>query len=235
MTKRVLCLVADGVEELELVAPVDVLRRAGAEVVLAAVGESTHVTGRNHLVLHADQTLGDVKAEDFDLLFLPGGAAVAKLRAELAAQTLDMETEIGLKDLKLAHFKDKLVNQRHDVTMMLSYMSKDSAANTQTTRRHWARHVQELKDEIAKCEDQLQVEQVSHAAQVKFLEAKIKKCTERKLLTEQINNGQTSNTLKAQGVKDPKEQEQLIELMEEGRKELLHKLLELQVKLGCRF
>ncbi len=162
-------------------------------------------------------------------------ASVAKLRAELAAQTLDMETEIGLKDLKLAHFKDKLVNQRHDVTMMLSYMSKDSAANTQTTRRHWARHVQELKDEIAKCEDQLQVEQVSHAAQVKFLEAKIKKCTERKLLTEQINNGQTSNTLKAQGVKDPKEQEQLIELMEEGRKELLHKLLELQVKLGCRF
>ena len=31
MKKRVLCLVADGVEELELVAPVDVLRRAGAE------------------------------------------------------------------------------------------------------------------------------------------------------------------------------------------------------------
>ncbi len=82
MTKRVLCLVADGVEELELVAPVDVLRRAGAEVVLAAVGESAHVTGRNHLVLHADQTLGDAKAEAFDLLLLPGGAAVAKLRAD---------------------------------------------------------------------------------------------------------------------------------------------------------
>ncbi|MFM8809797.1 MAG: DJ-1/PfpI family protein, partial [Chthoniobacterales bacterium] len=35
MSKRVLCLVADGVEELELIAPVDVLRRAGAEVVMA--------------------------------------------------------------------------------------------------------------------------------------------------------------------------------------------------------
>jgi hypothetical protein len=165
-------------------------------------------------------------------------ASVAKLRAELAAETLDMETEIGLKDLKLADFKDKLMNQRHDVTMMLTYMSKDFSGNKQTTRRHWARQVQELKDEIAKCEDQLHVEQVSHAAQVKFLEAKIQKCTERKLLTEQINNGQTSSqtssTLKAHGVKDPKEQEQLIELMEEGRKELLHKLLDLQVKFGWR-
>lgn len=165
-------------------------------------------------------------------------ASVAKLRAELAAETLDMETEIGLKDLKLADFKDKLMNQRHDVTMMLTYMSKDFSGNKQTTRRHWARQVQELKDEIAKCEDQLHVEQVSHAAQVKFLEAKIQKCTERKLLTEQMNNGQTSSqtssTLKAHGVKDPKEQEQLIELMEEGRKELLHKLLDLQVKFGWR-
>ncbi|MEX1044750.1 MAG: DJ-1 family glyoxalase III [Chthoniobacterales bacterium] len=82
MTKRVLCLVADGVEELELIAPVDVLRRAGAEVVLAAVGEGIHVTGRNDLVLHADQTLDAVQAEDFDLLFIPGGAAVAGLRAD---------------------------------------------------------------------------------------------------------------------------------------------------------
>jgi dynein light intermediate chain len=105
-------------------------------------------------------------------------------------------------------------------------------------KKELERQVQELKDEIAKCEDQLHVEQVSHAAQVKFLEAKIQKCTERKLLTEQMNNGptssQTSSTLKAHGVKDPKEQEQLIELMEEGRKELLHKLLDLQVKFGWR-
>ena len=164
-------------------------------------------------------------------------ASVAKLRAELAAETLDMETEIGLKDLKLVDFKDKLVNQRHDVTMMLTYMSKDASANKQTTRRHWARQIQELKDEIAKCEDQLHVEQVSHAAQVKFLEAKIQKSTERKLLTEQMKTGQTgqtSCTLKPLGIKDPKEQELLIELIEEGRKELLHKLLDLQVKFACR-
>jgi protein deglycase len=82
MKKRVLCLVAEGVEELELVAPVDVLRRAGAEVVLAVVGEGIQVTGRNGLVLHGDRTLGEVEVGEFDLLFVPGGAAVAVLRKD---------------------------------------------------------------------------------------------------------------------------------------------------------
>jgi len=88
MTKRVLCLVADGVEELELIAPVDVLRRAGAEVITAAVGEGIHVTGRNGIVLHADAMLSDVAPETFDLLLIPGGAAVAKLRADGRAAEL---------------------------------------------------------------------------------------------------------------------------------------------------
>jgi 4-methyl-5(b-hydroxyethyl)-thiazole monophosphate biosynthesis len=82
MSARVLCLVTDGVEELELVAPVDVLRRAGADVVLAAVGGGLKVTGRNGIILQADRILGGRPAEDFDLLVIPGGAAVAKLRAD---------------------------------------------------------------------------------------------------------------------------------------------------------
>jgi 4-methyl-5(b-hydroxyethyl)-thiazole monophosphate biosynthesis len=88
MTKRVLCLVADGVEELELVAPVDVLRRAGADVMLAAVGEDVRVTGRNNIRLHADRPLGEVSEETFDLLLIPGGAAVAKLREDGRAAVL---------------------------------------------------------------------------------------------------------------------------------------------------
>ena len=88
MTKRVLCLVADGVEELELIAPVDVLRRAGAEVVMAAIGEGIHLTGRNGIVLHADALLSGLDPSTFDLLLLPGGAAVAKLRADGRAAEL---------------------------------------------------------------------------------------------------------------------------------------------------
>jgi 4-methyl-5(b-hydroxyethyl)-thiazole monophosphate biosynthesis len=82
MKKRVLCLLADGVEELELVAPVDVLRRAGAEVVLAVLGDGLEVAGRNGLVLRGDALLADVPTEGFDLLLIPGGAAVAVLRQD---------------------------------------------------------------------------------------------------------------------------------------------------------
>lgn len=88
MSKRVLCLLADGVEELELVAPLDVLRRAGAEVVLAVVGEGIHVTGRNGLVMHGEAGLADVAPAEFDLLLIPGGPAVGALRQDGRAADL---------------------------------------------------------------------------------------------------------------------------------------------------
>ncbi len=82
MKTRVLCLVAEGFEELELVGPVDLLRRAGAEVVLASVEEGLPVGGRNGLVMKVDVLLDALDATGFDLLFLPGGPAVARLRAD---------------------------------------------------------------------------------------------------------------------------------------------------------
>lgn len=88
MSKRALCLVAEGFEELELVAPVDVLRRAGVEVVLAVVGSSRDVRGRNGIVLRADADLDDAARGDFDLLLIPGGPAVAALRADGRPATL---------------------------------------------------------------------------------------------------------------------------------------------------
>lgn len=88
MKKRVLCLLADGVEELELVAPVDVLRRAGAEVVLASIGADKCVTGRNGIALCADASLADIDTSGFDLLLVPGGAAVALLRQDKRAAEL---------------------------------------------------------------------------------------------------------------------------------------------------
>ena len=43
--KRVLVPIADGTEEIEVVTVVDVLRRAGAEVVLASVEEEDRAPG----------------------------------------------------------------------------------------------------------------------------------------------------------------------------------------------
>lgn len=88
MPKRVLCLLADGFEEMEVVTPVDLLRRAGAEVVMAALGEGIHVTGRSGIVMHADALLTGVEAGGFDLLMIPGGPAVKGLRTDGRAAAL---------------------------------------------------------------------------------------------------------------------------------------------------
>ena len=71
--KRVLCLLENGFEEIETVTPVDVLRRAGAEVVLAGVSRMT-VVGKSGIRIEADALLENVRGGDFDVLFLPGGA-----------------------------------------------------------------------------------------------------------------------------------------------------------------
>jgi 4-methyl-5(b-hydroxyethyl)-thiazole monophosphate biosynthesis len=85
---RVLCLITDGVEELELTAPVDLLRRAGVEVVIASLGPDRLVTGKQGIVLQADALLADVEHGVFDLLFLPGGPHVLKLREDGRASKL---------------------------------------------------------------------------------------------------------------------------------------------------
>ncbi|MEO5714271.1 MAG: DJ-1 family glyoxalase III [Luteolibacter sp.] len=81
MKKRVLCLLVDGFEEIETVTPVDLLRRAGVEVVMASLGQGT-VTGRCGIRIEPDTSLDTVAFADFDLLLIPGGPGVAALRAD---------------------------------------------------------------------------------------------------------------------------------------------------------
>jgi 4-methyl-5(b-hydroxyethyl)-thiazole monophosphate biosynthesis len=84
----VLAILAEGFEEIEATAPIDLLRRAGIDVTVAALGEGIHVTGRNGLTLHADTTLTAMEARGFDGLFLPGGPGVAHLRADPRVRAL---------------------------------------------------------------------------------------------------------------------------------------------------
>lgn len=77
--KRVLCILENGFEEIEAIAPVDLLRRAGIEVVMAGVSGS-EVTGKCGIRVTSDTLLKDVSGDDFDALFLPGGPAVMELR-----------------------------------------------------------------------------------------------------------------------------------------------------------
>jgi 4-methyl-5(b-hydroxyethyl)-thiazole monophosphate biosynthesis len=90
MSKRVLCLLVDGFEEIETIAPVDLLRRAGVEVVLASLGEIT-VTGRCGIRVEADVALDGLNSQNFDLLLLPGGPGVAEMRRDGRAAALARE------------------------------------------------------------------------------------------------------------------------------------------------
>ncbi len=78
----VLVILADGFEELETIAPVDLLRRGGVDVTVASLNENRHATGRSDVTVHADTALSSVQGKMFDLVFLPGGAGVKHLRAD---------------------------------------------------------------------------------------------------------------------------------------------------------
>ncbi len=78
----VLFIFAEGLEELEAVAPLDILRRAGAECTVASLEAEPNVTGRNGIHLRADVSLDAVKDHSFDLVVIPGGPGVAALRKD---------------------------------------------------------------------------------------------------------------------------------------------------------
>ena len=87
-TIKVLMILADGFEEIEVAAPLDILRRAGAYVTLAAL-TGTEATGAHGICYKADCSLADVYDKDFDLLILPGGGGgTAKLAASEKVLTL---------------------------------------------------------------------------------------------------------------------------------------------------
>ena len=69
---RVLVPLADGCEELEAVTVIDLLRRAGIEVVTAGL-KGGPVTASRGVVLVPDCSLDEVLDEEFDMLVLPGG------------------------------------------------------------------------------------------------------------------------------------------------------------------
>ncbi|MES9964721.1 MAG: DJ-1 family glyoxalase III [Candidatus Sedimenticola sp. 20ELBAFRAG] len=69
---RTLVPLAQGCEELEAVTIIDLLRRAGIEVVSAGL-EPGEVTASRGVVLLPDTTLDQVMDQTFDMIILPGG------------------------------------------------------------------------------------------------------------------------------------------------------------------
>jgi len=75
---RVLIPFTTGVEELEMVAVVDLLRRADMDVCMASL-DGKAVTGRSGICIDADAALADVMDQAWDMVVLPGGLPNAHL------------------------------------------------------------------------------------------------------------------------------------------------------------
>ena len=72
----VLLPLAEGFEELEAVALIDVMRRGGIDVRIAYLEDELHhalVLGAHGITLQADTSIYNVITDDFDMIVLPGG------------------------------------------------------------------------------------------------------------------------------------------------------------------
>ena len=67
---KVAVFIADGSEEVEAITPVDLLRRAKAEVDIVSIMPSLEIEASRGLKIKADKLIGDI---DYDFLILPGG------------------------------------------------------------------------------------------------------------------------------------------------------------------
>ncbi len=78
-------LLGTGFEETEAIAPIDLLRRAGVQVLTVGIG-SKLICGGHGIGVEADITLEEMDLTNLDMIVLPGGlGGVASIRASKEA------------------------------------------------------------------------------------------------------------------------------------------------------
>ena len=96
MSKRALILLHPSFEEIEAVTPIDLLSRAGVEIVQAALDDTPLVTGRSGITLQATHRLADITDETFDAIIVPGGPGIMQVRKHpLICQLLQQQHAAG--------------------------------------------------------------------------------------------------------------------------------------------
>jgi 4-methyl-5(b-hydroxyethyl)-thiazole monophosphate biosynthesis len=85
---RVAVILADGFEEVEAMAIIDVLRRAEIDTVVAGL-HGGHITSARRVKIIPDTVIDTVKADDFEMIVLPGGQPGSdNLNADLRVKEL---------------------------------------------------------------------------------------------------------------------------------------------------
>lgn len=90
---KIIIPISNGFEEIEAISIIDICRRANIEVIIASV-ENIKTIGAHNIKIEADCKIEDVKADDFDMIVLPGGLPNAFTLAE------DINVQNLLKEFK---------------------------------------------------------------------------------------------------------------------------------------
>jgi 4-methyl-5(b-hydroxyethyl)-thiazole monophosphate biosynthesis len=98
---KALVVLANGFEETEAVAIIDVLRRAGVAVTAAGLSDGP-VRGSHDIVVQTDAPLSAVQDQPFDALVLPGGMPGARHLAEDARVLELVRSFVAAKKLTAA-------------------------------------------------------------------------------------------------------------------------------------
>ena len=93
---KVFIFLADGFEELEAIAPIDIFRRAGFDVTVISISNEKTVRGAHNISVLADCLFTEADYNVADLLYLPGGMPGTKNLGEHA----------GLKNLLMKQARE---------------------------------------------------------------------------------------------------------------------------------
>ena len=73
MMKKVAVILLDGCEDIEALAPIDILRRASVKVETLSITDSLIIESARGVTMHSDELIDKVELNDYDMIVLPGG------------------------------------------------------------------------------------------------------------------------------------------------------------------
>ena len=77
---KVVEFLVDGFEQIEAMAPIDLLRRAEIEVDIVSVFNVSSVKSSHNVTIETEKNMNDINLDDYDMIILPGGPGTVKYK-----------------------------------------------------------------------------------------------------------------------------------------------------------
>ncbi|HEX2936733.1 MAG TPA: DJ-1/PfpI family protein [Bacteroidales bacterium] len=122
--KKIFIHFAEGFEEIEALAPVDILRRAGCDVTVVSMTGRKEVTSSRGIKIVAEKLFEEMNYAEADMLVLPGGMPGSK----------NLDEHRGLKDkIVEANKEGKWIAAICSAPMVLGHFFKQLFGNNFNT------------------------------------------------------------------------------------------------------